>query len=81
MKIQRFSEFQSEIQFPSLQKSYTDYYASFLQTDLGNVYVALPWAELTKSFGLSESNKGPRCRFSPRGKLALMFFKALCMCE
>lgn len=75
MKIQRFSEFQSEIEFPSLQKSYADYYASFLQTDLGNIYNAIPWAELIKCFGLSESNKGPRCTFSPRGKLALMFLK------
>jgi len=75
MKILRFCEFQSEFDFPSLQKSYADYLASFLQTDLGQIYIAIPWAELIKCIGLSESKKGPRCIFSPRGKLALMFLK------
>lgn len=75
MKIQRFSQFQSKIQFPNFQLYHKIYLSSFLVTDLGKIYKALPWDRLVKGFGLREYKKGPRSTFSPRGKIALMFLK------
>ena len=75
MKIQRFSQFQTKIQFPNFQNYGKIYFDSFLNTDLGMVYTALPWDRLVDGFGLKEHKKGPRSIFSPRGKIALMFLK------
>lgn len=75
MKIQRFSEFQSEIQFPNFQNYREIYFDSFLSTELGKIYRALPWERLVEGFGLREYKKGPSSKFSPRGKIALMFLK------
>jgi hypothetical protein len=75
MKIQRFSEFQSKIQFPNFQNYRQIYFDSFLSTDLGKIYQALPWNRLVDGFELKEHKKGPRSIFSPRGKIALMFLK------
>ena len=75
MKIQRFSQFQSRIQFPNFQNYRKIYFESFLATDLGKIYKALPWDLLVEGFGLKEHKKGPRSIFSPRGKIALMFLK------
>lgn len=81
MKIQRISDFQCEIQFPIFQENYDAYYQSFLRSDLGKIYVAVPWRELVKGFGLVESKKGPQSIFSPRGKIALMFLKHYAGCS
>ena len=81
MKIQRISEFQSEILFPIFQKNYSAYRATFLQSNLGKIYQAIPWLDLVKAFGLVEHKKGPRSLFSPRGKLGLMFLKHYAGCS
>ncbi len=81
MKIQRISEFQTEILFPIFQKNYQAYKASFQQSDLGKIYSAIPWQELIKTFGLVDHRKGPLSTFSPRGKLALMFLKHYAACS
>lgn len=75
MKIQRFSQFQAKIQFPNFQNYGKIYFKSFLATDLGKIYRALPWDGLVEGFGVKEHKKGPRSIFSPRGKIALMFLK------
>lgn len=45
------------------------------------MYQSIPWFELTKAFKLSEKRKGPKCIFSPRGKVALMFLKNYASCS
>ena len=75
MKIQRFSQFQSQIAFPNLVNYRQEYLDSFLQTELGKIYMAIPWDKMVKKFKLKESLKGPQSIFSGRGKIALMFLK------
>lgn len=81
MKIQRISQFQGTFQFPNFITSQTEYYDSFLSTDLGMIYQSIPWEKLVQHFGLRDSNKGPKCIFSPRGKIALMFLKHYACCS
>ena len=81
MKVQRISEFQTEILFPIFQKNYSSYFSSFKVTRLGKIYQAIPWVNMVKSFGLVDQAKGPRSLFSPRGKIALMFLKHYAGCS
>lgn len=74
-KIQRISDFQHTFTFSSPSEQFDIFYDRFLQSDLGKIYLAVPWDDLVVSFGLNESKKGPRSIFSPKGKLALMFLK------
>ena len=78
MKIRRISQFQTRFSFPILDAHFEAHYNSFLQSNLGKIYVSIPWDELVKSLGLKEHSKGPTCHFSPRGKIALMFLKHYC---
>lgn len=75
MKVHRFSHFQGQIPFSISYNNRQQYLDSFLESDLGDIYRGVPWIELIRGFNLKESNKGPQCTFSPRGKLALMFLK------
>jgi hypothetical protein len=75
-KLQRIFESTPEISFISPQKEFSLYWESFLESELGQIYQAIPWAGLIKSFNLKEKRKGRRAQFSPQGKLALMFLKA-----
>jgi hypothetical protein len=75
MKIQRFSEFQAQIPYTNQADFHQELYSAFLESDLGKIYLAIPWDKLIKVFDLKSSKKGPRSYFSPRGKLALMFLK------
>lgn len=51
-------------------------YQFFCRSPLGQIYQAIPWKILVKTFKLKESKKGPTSIFPPRGKIALMFLKA-----
>lgn len=75
MKIQRISEYQYEIGFLNINENLSIYRKSFLESELGNLYRGIPWNELVVAFGLVDSKKGPKCIFSPRGKIGLMFLK------
>lgn len=70
MKVQRISEFQHEFSFLSPTENFERYYEGFLESDLGKIYQALPWDDMVKTFGLTESRKGPKPIFSPQGKIA-----------
>lgn len=74
-KLRRLSGFQHTFTFSSQTEQFDAFYARFLESDLGKIYVAVPWDELVTAFKLGESKKGPRSIFSPKGKLALMFLK------
>lgn len=57
------------------------YYCSFLASDLGRIYQALPWSKLVQVFSLREKRLGRRSYFSPQSKVALMFLKHYCCCS
>jgi hypothetical protein len=75
MKVRRISEFQSIIHFPDFDSHYEKYVESFKRTVLGKIQSAIPWLECSIGLDLKEYYKGPKCIFSPIGKLALMFLK------
>ncbi len=81
MKIRRISDYQCSLSFDSLEQTYQVHWGAFLQSDLGNIYQAIPWQELVQLFGLKDQAKGPKSLFSPRGKLALMFLKHYAACS
>lgn len=75
-KLRRIFETTPEFSFISPQKEFSLYWNSFLESELGRIYQAIPWKALVKNFKLKESRKGRSASFSPQGKLALMFLKA-----
>jgi len=82
-KLQRIFESTPEIwlrrakgSFISPQKEFSLYWKSFLESELGKIYQAIPWERLIKSLKLKDNRKGRSSQFSPQGKLALMFLKA-----
>lgn len=75
-KLRRIFETTPEISFISPQKEFSLYWNSFLESELGKTYQAIPWNELIKSLKLKENRKGRSSQFSPQGKLALMFLKS-----
>jgi len=81
MKIQRISQFQGSFQFPNFITSHNEYFNSFLSTDLGMIYQAIPWEKLVAQFELKDSKKGPKSIFSPRGMIALMILKHYACCS
>lgn len=80
-KIRRISEFQHEFSFLSASENFQIYFNRFLLSDLGKIYVAIPWDDLVSVFKIQESNKGTKNYFSPKGKLALMFLKHYACCS
>lgn len=81
VKIQRISNLQHEFSFFNPQENFNAYYDRFLASDLGKIYIAIPFQEIIKAFGLKESQKGPKNIFSLRGKIALMFLKHYAGCS
>ena len=80
-KLQRISDLQHQISFLNPSENFDAYFQSFLQSDLGKIYIAIPWDELVAVFNIKESIKGTKNYFSPRGKLALMFLKHYACCS
>jgi hypothetical protein len=80
-KIRRIHDFQHSFTFSSQTEEFDAFYARFLESDLGKIHSAIPWDELVAAFGLKEAKKGPRCIFSAKGKLALMFLKHYGCCS
>ena len=74
-KIRRLSGFQHTFSFSSQTEQFESFYARFLESDLGKIYIAVPWDDLASAFKLGEPKKGPTAIFSAKGKLALMFLK------
>lgn len=75
-KLRRIFETTPEILFISPQQEFGLYWNSFLESELGKIYQAIPWHQLSKSLNLKDKRKGRSSQFSPQGKLALMFLKA-----
>jgi hypothetical protein len=81
VKVQRISESALEINFKSPREEFSLYWNSFLQSEIGQIYRAIPWDDLVCHFKLKEKRKGPARIFSPRGMLALMFLKSYVDCS
>ena len=81
MKVQRISESALEINFKSPREEFSLYWNSFLQSEIGQLYTAIPWNDLVHHFKIRENRKGPSRIFSPRGMLALMFLKSYVDCS
>jgi hypothetical protein len=80
-KIRRIYESTQEINFISPQREFSLYWKSFQESELGEIYQAIPWIELAKSLRIREKRKGPDRIFSPQGMLALMFLKSYVDCS
>jgi hypothetical protein len=71
-----------KFQFENADQRYDVYYQSFLKTELGMIYRAIPWDNLCKVFKKHlprKSNRGRKSFFSLQGKIALMFLKQYLM--
>lgn len=80
-KVRRIYETTQEIDFISPQREFSLYWKSFQESELGRIYQAIPWYELTTSIKIRERRKGPDRIFSPQGMLALMFLKSYVNCS
>lgn len=74
-KILRISEFQHKLPLNIINEDFNVFYEQFLKSDLGKIYLATPFLELSQSFQLKACKKGPDCIFSAKGKIALMMLK------
>ncbi|WP_010181872.1 transposase [Aquimarina agarilytica] len=81
MKIQRISDFQHEFSFLSAQENLSSFYTRFLESDLGKIYVSIPWDSLVESLQIKEKPSGSKMLFSPRGRIALMLLKHYACCS
>ena len=81
MKLQRISEFQHEFSFLSVQENFDSFYTRFLQSDLGKIYLAIPWDSLVESLKIKEKQSGSKMLFSPRGRIGLMILKHYACCS
>ncbi len=81
MKVQRIYETPLEINFNSPRQEFSLYWQSFLSSEIGKLYVAIPWVDLVAHFKIRENKKGPSRFFSPKGMIALMFLKSYVGCS
>jgi hypothetical protein len=81
MKVRRISRFQQSFSFKYQEENIEIFYNRFLKSDLGKIYLSIPWDELVKVFKLQSKNKGPQSLFSSKGKIALMFLKHYAACS
>ncbi len=81
MKVQRINESSLEINFNSPRQELSLYWDLFLQSEIGKIYLTIPWDDLIKHFKIKENRKGPTRYFSPRGMVALMILKSHVGCS
>jgi len=81
IKVQKIFGYTPEINFHSPQKEFDLYWHSFLRSELGKMYQAIPWNELIKALKIKVSKKGPSHIFSPQGMIAMMFLKSYVDCS
>lgn len=71
----RNSPFQLLMPLINYREKAHHYYQQFLKTDLGKIYIAIPWFKLQREWKTHNHKKGPTPIFNPRSKIALMFLK------
>ena len=75
LKVKRFSGFQKFIPYFDVQEKIQILKKRFYATDLGKIYLAIPFNEIIKELKLKHNQKGPQALFSPKGKIALEILK------
>jgi len=75
-KIRKISQTSLPINFNFSEYDFKRYWKSFLSSNLGSIYLSIPWKEMVKELNISDKTKGRKSVFSPKGKLALMFLKS-----
>jgi len=63
------------LNFHSPTDEFDAHFCAFLQTNLGKIYLAFPWKDWIRTFGLKQHKVGRKGRFGPHGMLALMILK------
>ena len=81
MKLQRISDFQHHFSFLSTSENLAAFHSRFLESDLGKIHQAIPWASLVESFGITEKSVGSKMLFSPKGRIGLMILKHYACCS
>ena len=66
---------QYQIPIFAINEDFDGFYAQFIKTDLGKIYLSTPFSALAHIFKLKDSKKGTCCFFSPKGMIALMMLK------
>lgn len=74
-KVQNIFENPLRINFNSPEENFSRYWKSFLNSNLGSIYLSIPWKGLVKALNIKKSDTGRKSFFSPQGKLAVMFLK------
>lgn len=80
-KIRRISELEEDANRALGIYTYKQYWESFLSSELGELYQALPWSELVAAWGLAEKPLGRKSYFPPAGKIALLLLKHYSGCS
>ena len=76
-KIVRLSRSLSQLSFQTPHENFTQYYETFLSTDIGKLYQVIPWDKLAGLFTQNQKKKQGRTPLLDlRGQLGLMFLKA-----
>ena len=75
-KIRKISQSSLPINFNFSEYDFKRYWTSFLDSNLGSIYLSIPWEVLVNKLNISDKHKGRKSVFSPQGKLALMFLKS-----
>jgi hypothetical protein len=81
INIRRLSQFQHTFDFQRPEDHFHAIKAAFEASDLGAIYLAIPWNTIVNGFNLKEYKKGPQTIFSKKGKVALMFLKHHACCS
>jgi hypothetical protein len=81
IKVHNIYGFQTKLNFSTPESEFDKYWVSYLSSELGKIYQAIPWQELADSFKLKQNRKGPSRVFSPEGMLGLMFLKSWVNCS
>jgi len=75
-KIRKISQSSLPISFNFSEYDFKRYWKSFLDSNLGSIYLSIPWDLLVKDLNIRYKKTGRKSIFSPQGKLALMFLKS-----
>ena len=66
-----------ELEFSTPHQQAEQYWDYFLTTELGGLYQAIPWTELSKHFrAKGQEQRGQKPAFELQGKIALQFLKS-----
>lgn len=75
-KVRKIYQTPLTINYKFSQENFTEFWNSFLESNIGKIYTSIPWNNLVKDLNIREQRVGRKTVFSPQGKIALMFLKS-----